>query len=759
MKQLQLVMTMKRSTQLEMSNIGNYEVVQDEDEWHIYYKNSVTLEEIVIELEENGEDQIARELEEFIADKDKMLKAFYHAINSSRRGEIDDEDLKRLYDNLNERSSEDRRKEIIESISEEQRYSYEWFLGYIEYLLSFEELADTTTQKSISFQRIEPCVLNGRESRKHFMLRGATSMIPLNIEAFEDFKIGLVYGGGRKESIIVEGVSKKGQDLQVYVPSGISSELVEQFSRVVNIKISFSPVLDLIQKLYSAFENEEVLTPWVDIKEALQPLHFIYGPPGTGKTTKICRTLEEEYLKNPFFKALILVPTNKAGDVIAKKILTQGSSLSVLRIGSPTDPELEDLDLDIYQPSVDEEILDKSNVIISTIHRFPYYQISKEHGAHFRLYSPEINWDMVIFDEASMIGLPYVVLALMSLKENGHDTEFIIAGDPKQIPPVVDTSDKNIENLDMDDQNIYKMMGIHSFKQDEQDLIKREEDIIENLTSQYRSLEPIGKLFSGFSYDNLLSHKRDLKAMPGKKLPEQFIDDLKSPISLINFPIDKDTSVLEPRKLLYSSYHVYVGILTAELIKNLDKSNVEGKEYNVGIISPYKAQSMLMNKLITSSGISSKINVHCDTVHGFQGDECDIIIFVVNPNNTYFTGHKNSLLNKEYIYNVAMSRARDYLWILNPFSTISNNPYINSVREIVGPGVNILDHKIVEKYLFKDSNHIVSNSYLTGHDSINVFGQMEMKYFIKAGNTAIDIQLINNNGSLNGHFDTITSQN
>ena len=79
------------------------------------------------------------------------------------------------------------------------------------------------------------------------------------------------------------------------------------------------------------------------------------------------------------------------------------------------------------------------------------------------------------------------------------------------------------------------------------------------------------------------------------------------------------------------------------------------------------------------------------------------------------------MLNKEYIYNVAMSRARDYLWILNPFSTISNNPYINSVRKIVGPEVNILNHKIVEKYLFKDSNYIVSNSYLTGHDNINVF--------------------------------------
>ena len=79
------------------------------------------------------------------------------------------------------------------------------------------------------------------------------------------------------------------------------------------------------------------------------------------------------------------------------------------------------------------------------------------------------------------IAVELVVLALMSLKETNENADYIVAGDPKQIPPVVDTSDKNIENLDMDDENIYKMMGIHSFKEDEQDLIKREEDVIENL--------------------------------------------------------------------------------------------------------------------------------------------------------------------------------------------------------------------------------------------------------------------------------------
>jgi hypothetical protein len=47
----------------------------------------------------------------------------------------------------------------------------------------------------------------------------------------------------------------------------------------------------------------------------------------------------------------------------------------------------------------------------------------------------------------------------------------------------------------------------------------------------------------------------------------------------------------------------------------------------------------------------------------------------------------------------------------------------------------------INNVLFGQKNFIESNSYLTGHDNINVFGQVEMKYFIKAGNSAIDIQL------------------
>ncbi|WP_320112294.1 AAA domain-containing protein [Draconibacterium orientale] len=719
----------------------NYHLVEEEGIKNLYYRSDLPLETLQDLLSQHDEDELVERIQELIDERDKMLKAFYNTLKSSGRDEFDDEDTKQLLKSLNERSNDEKRNEIIEVIKSNQRYSYDWFESYISYLLSFEELEDTTTQKSISFQSIEPYKIQGEESKKYFILKGANSVIPMNIEAFEDFSINITFRGGLKENITVEGVSKKGQDLLTFIPQGINEKLKSNFKQAVRVKINFSPVLDLIQRLYDAFTNDDILETWEDIQEALQPVHFIYGPPGTGKTTKLCSILEDSYSENPYYKALVLVPTNKAGDVLAKKLIQNNTQLSIIRVGSATDPELEAIDSEIYQVSVDDDIFDASNVIISTIHRFPYYQISKTHGAHYKLYSQNINWDMVIFDESSMISLPYIVFALLSLKDNCPETKYYVAGDPKQIPPIVDTSDKNLENLDMEDESIYKMLKISSFNEEEQALIKRDEDIIENLSTQYRSLEPIGNLFSKFSYEGLLNHGRDMTKFPKKQLPDGFIEDLKEAVSLISFPLDIETSVLKPRKLLYSSYHVYAGILASELIKFLDKSNVNNKRYTIGIISPYKAQALLMNKLIKASGISDDIQVLCDTVHGFQGDECDIIIFVVNPNNMYYTGHKNSLLSKEYVYNVAISRSRDYLWILNPFNDISNNPHLLSMKSIIGSGVTVLSHRYIEDKLFSDPDFIVQNSYLTGHDNINVFGQVDMKYFIKAGSSAIDIQL------------------
>jgi len=266
---------------------------------------------------------------------------------------------------------------------------------------------------------------------------------------------------------------------------------------------------------------------WDNISETLPPLQFIYGPPGTGKTTTLCSMIAEGVNENYNAKYLLLTPTNKAADVLCKKLVKapanpndilgkkikeleeSGKSISITRVGKPTDPELEELEEDIYQDSVTMERLDYTNILASTIHRIPYFEIIDEKGDHdqTKIFRMEDYWDFIVFDEASMINLPYIVFAILALSRFNPNAKFIIAGDPKQIPPVVDVNDKDLEELDIQDENIYTMMGISSFKRTEQNL--REGDIIKNLNRQYRSVKRIGQLFSDLSYSNLLKHVRE----------------------------------------------------------------------------------------------------------------------------------------------------------------------------------------------------------------------------------------------------------
>lgn len=621
------------------------------------------------------------------------------------------------------------RVDLAEKINTSEKYSYDWFTAYLELLITYGEKQDTTQQKSISFQEIKPY----KTDNKYFLLCGASSYISPEIENADDFKVSLVFGNGKKENIIVEGVSKKGQDLLIYCRESLPTSTISRLSNIFKVEINFTPIIDLLNRLYKAFTNANYIDEWQDIEEAMPSLNYIYGPPGTGKTTMLCNNINSIINENPSAKILVLTPTNKASDVVCKKLIEENSEIFTVRLSRPTDPELEEIA--IYRDTIDENDMKSINVVASTIHRLPYFDI-KNVGLLF-----QYEWDYVIFDESSMTGLHYITFAVMALFKSNPYTEFIIAGDPKQIPPVIEINDKELENFDFQDENIYKMMNLESFNPDEQ--VKREIDTIKNLETQYRSVPKIGQLFSELSYSGLLKHDRETNRKETKPLPEEIKSLISSNVTFIDIPLNQDNSIYKVNKLLYSSYHTYCAIMVTEIVKYFDTVN-KNENWTIGLIAPYKAQAILFNKLITSYGISEKIKVYSDTVHGFQGDECDIVFFVCNPNNYYYTGHEKSLLSKEYIYNVAISRAKDYLVILHPYTTIRNNKFINEIgvsfKKNFG-NARILNSKEVEKVLFNDENFIENNSYVSGHDNVNIFGLSEMKYFIKSNDTAIDIQL------------------
>lgn len=732
----------------------------EEGSIELFYDSHTSLEDLSTALSVEHE-EIADAINDLISKRNSMLASLYNALNSAGKGEFKSTHLEALEIAFKEEDLKQKRKDLMETIKGNLDYSYTWFKAYLEVLLTYESKQSTTFQKSISFQEIKRYSIKDEISSKYFLLCGASSMIPLNIEDFEDFKITLVIKNGQNEKIKVEGVSKKGQDLLIFCREKIPQSTINKFSDVIQIKISFSPVIDLLERLYKAFTNRQNLDEWEEINNVLPGLQFIYGPPGTGKTTTLCSMITDEVKEKYNAKFLLLTPTNKAADVLCKKLLRYtddpndiignkikeldnlGKSISITRIGKPTDPELEEMENDIYQDSLTMGKLDYINILASTIHRIPYFDVIDEKEDKYRkIFRMQDYWDYVVFDEASMINLPYIVFAILAINKFNPNAKFIIAGDPKQIPPVVDVTDKDLEELDIQDENIYTMMGISSFRSDEQEL--REGDEILTLDRQYRSVKEIGQLFSDLSYSSLLKHDRESKKKIAKPLPEAFKKLINKNVTFIDIPLNAEHSIFRINKLLYSSYHIYSAIFVAELIKQFDSLLGEKENWSIGLIAPYKAQAILLNKLVTSYGISQKLKMYSDTVHGFQGDECDIVFFISNPNNYYFTGHPKCLLSKEYIYNVAISRAKDYLIILHPFEAIKNNPFINKICASYAKHFeNPLIRKTFEfeKLLFHQKDFIEKSSFITGHDNVNVFGQIEMNYFIKANENAIDIQL------------------
>jgi len=242
--------------------------------------------------------------------------------------------------------------------------------------------------------------------------------------------------------------------------------------------------------------------------------------------------------------------------------------------------------------------------------------------------------------------------------------EIVIAGDPFQIEPIVYAEEWK-------GQNIYTMVNLQSFDPEEQkQQVEPHPFLVHNLLTQYRSIATLGYIYSHLAYDGKLRHHR----MPKERRPLQIEKLELKEVTVIRFSVNKLETLLRPQRLNKSHYHIYSALLTSELVQYLAQQiyehHIKGKDqaasWNIGIICPYKAQAMLVDKIIAAQHIyRPNLKITCGTIHSFQGDECDIMINLFNPPNR-ISKSPNMFLNRQNIINVAVSRARDYLILLVP---------------------------------------------------------------------------------------------
>ena len=365
------------------------------------------------------------------------------------------------------------------------------------------------------------------------------------------------------------------------------------------------------------------------------------------------------------------------------------------------------------------------NIVVTTINRYPYdtMHIGQSIEEIFN-----INWDLIIVDEASMIDIIPITLLLL----NNKATRFIIAGDPKQIKPVTP--------MDIDECNIYDMVGLDSFKEAGSGFNKYPVILLD---VQHRSIPAIGNLVSDFCYNGLLKNDKNRERQKPLTLSNIDVDT----INMIGYNVEDFSLLYGWNKVEQSSVHIYSAIFAYEFASYISREvniNNSEHEYTVGIVCPYGKQADAIKQMLEQSIIdTSNCKVKCGTAHKFQGGECDIMIVLLNYPSSSAGWEAN--VNKEYIMNVCMSRARDYLFFLMPEKKFNNDRSIYLMNQRIG---RILPQEVLqmhafdlEETMFGNKSYIAENTSLRCHMPVNVSSGIIKKYEVRLSDSALDIQI------------------
>lgn len=494
-----------------------------------------------------------------------------------------------------------------------------------------------------------------------------------------------------------------------------------------------------MQQLVNRF-RELNFDPQFDMKANLTPnIEFIFGPPGTGKTTYLVQKVLIPMMQGADpAKVLVLTPTNKAADVLTACIIERmGTDTSyqnwLIRFGKSADEYIEKVGV-CRDRSFDISELSHS-VTVTTIARFAYDGFYSK-SVKQKLY--EIEWNTIVIDEASMIPLVNIIYPLYSQQSS----KFIIAGDPFQIEPIAEVEEWKGEN-------IYTLVGLNKAGSFANPVTELRPYSVINLQTQYRSIPAIGEIFSRFAYNSILEHYRTAEMQRPLNLSGNSLT--VRPINIIKFPVRQYESIYRPKRLESgTSYHIYSALFTFEFVRWLSSQlqiDCHEDKLHIGIIAPYRAQASLLNKLNDSwFSKPSAIEVEVGTIHGFQGDECDIIVAVFNPPPTLSLSPQ-IFLNKQNILNVAISRARDYLFIVMPDDETEGISYLQNIREIEeivkssGSGFTEYASSQIEEIIWGNAQYLQENTFSTTHQTVNVYRQPEHKYEVRSDDSAIDVQI------------------
>ena len=412
---------------------------------------------------------------------------------------------------------------------------------------------------------------------------------------------------------------------------------------------------------------------------------LLIGPPGTGKTSMALRFMVEEAEGD----LLLMSYTNRAVDEICAML--EDSGKDYLRIGNETSchprfrnrllenmlgrkPKLDDIRMHIEAIPI---VVGTTSMLQARPFIFQLKQFS-----------------LCIVDEASQILEP----GLVGLLSSDRIDRFILIGDHKQLPAVVQQSEQ--ESLVTDP--LLNAIGISNCRQSLFERLLHWErhcgrtQFTGILRKQGRMHPDIAAFPNRMFYRDEqlepvpLEHQLDTSLHYDLPSADALDDQLKQHrMVFVAYNAHSPHQPHQPHSPLSDKANAIEARIVADLLRRIYRfyGNRFNPDKTVGVIVPYRNQIAMIRQEIAQLGFAQLEQVSIDTVERYQGSQRDVIIYsftVSRPYQLDFLTSNCFIENGRTIdrkLNVAITRARKQLLMTGNAVLLRRNPVFSRLME------------------------------------------------------------------------------